>query len=395
MRAAKVAAALVGLSLPVFLREARRERDPRVFWTLAGALQLKLLGALLRYHVAYRTYGGVADAEGYHGRGSRIAQGQLEGTMNPRFSSFVGSNFVRRLTGEVYKVTGPSKLGGFLVFSWLAFWGLFLFHRAFAIAVPEGRSRDYSHLVLFSPSLLFWPSSMGKDAWMVSLGAGASGAARGLAERAVPVRGLDAAGILSGAGAAPCRRAVDGAALAPAYLVRGRRARALGIGALAAAQVVQANRYLRMSGIETREGARVALEQTARRTAKLGGSKFTPPIVHSPAQVPMVPLTVLFRPHPLEAHNPQSLATAAEGTLLLALTLSRARWSLAGLRSARRQPYFVLCLAYSALFCAAYSGIANFGVLARQRVQLLPFYLVLISVPPERKHRRAFRFRRP
>lgn len=396
MRAAKIAATLVGLSLPVFLRETARERDRRAFWMLAGALQLKLLGALLRYHVAYRTYGGVADAEGYHGRGSRIAQGQLEGTMNPRFSSFVGSNFIRRLTGAIYKVTGPSKLGGFLVFSWLAFWGLFLFHRAFAIAVPEGRSHNYSRVVLFWPSLLFWPSSIGKDAWMVfGLGTGAYGAARGLAERPLPVRGLDAAGMLSAARVRPHVAGLFGAALATAYLVRGRRARALGIGALAAAQVVQANRYLRMSGIETREGARVALEQTARRTAKLGGSKFTPPIVRSPAQVPLVPLTVLFRPHPLEAHNPQSLATAAEGALLFALTVSRARWSLAALRSARRQPYVALCLVYSALFCAAYSGIANFGVLARQRAQLLPFYLVLLSVPPERKHRRAFRFRRP
>ena len=316
--------------------------------------------------------------------------------MNPRFSSFVGSNFVRRLTGEVYKVTGPSRLGGFLVFSWLAFWGLFLFHRAFAIAVPEGRSRDYSRLVLFWPSLLFWPSSIGKDAWMVlSLGTGAYGAARGLAERPLPVRGLDAAGMLSAARVRPHVAGLFGAALAPAYLVRGRRARALGIGVLAAAQVLQANRYLRTSGIETREGARGALEQTARRTSKSGGSKFTPPIVRSPAQVPLIPLTVLFRPHPLEAHNPQSLATAAEGTLLFALTLSRAPSSLATLRSARRQPYIALCLVYSALFCAAYSGIANFGVLARQRVQLLPFYLVLLSVPPKRKRRRASRFRRP
>jgi hypothetical protein len=208
------------------------------------------------------------------------------------------------------------------------------------------------------------------------------------------VRGLDAAGMLSAARVRPHVAALFGAALAPAYLVRGRRARALGIGALAAAQAIEANRYLRTSGIETGEGPRVALEQTARRTAKRGGSAFTPPIVRTPAQVPLVPLTVLFRPHPLEAHNPQSLATAAEGTLLFTLTLVRARWSLTALRSARRQPYVALCLVYSALFCAAYSGIANFGVLARQRVQLLPFYLVLLSVPPERKRRRAFQLRR-
>ena len=42
------------------------------------------------------------------------------------------------MTGIVYTVTGPSLIGGYLVFSWLGFWGLLLFFRAFQIAVPHG-----------------------------------------------------------------------------------------------------------------------------------------------------------------------------------------------------------------------------------------------------------------
>ena len=37
---------------------------------------------------------------------------------------------------------------------------------------------------------------------------------------------------------------------------------------------------------------------------------------------------------------------------------------------------------YALLFCLAFSSIGNFGVLARQRVQLLPFLLALLAARP-------------
>jgi hypothetical protein len=64
------------------------------------------------------------------------------------------------------------------------------------------------------------------------------------------------------------------------------------------------------------------------------------------------------------------------------LCLWRARWIWAAIRSLRRQPYVVFCLVFSVLFIVAYSSYANFGLLARQRVQLYPLFLVLISIPP-------------
>jgi hypothetical protein len=387
---AALEAALTAISLPVFLREAARERDARVFWMLLAALQLKLAGSLVRHEVAFRTYKGVADAQGYHGRGARIAQGNWEGTMNPRFSTLIGSNFIRRATGALYRVIGPSRIGGFMAYSWLAFWGLYLFHRAFAVAVPGSDSRRYSRLVLFWPSLLYWPSSIGKDAWMVfSLGTGAYGAARGLAPEPRRVLGADMAGVLLAGRARPHVAALLAASIAGSYLARGRRRRGLVLGAVALGQAIQAARYVRRSGIATDEGLGTAFEETARRTSKLGGSVFTPPIVRSPALLPLVPPTILFRPHPLEAHNPQALVTALEGTALLAISVSRIR----NLGGVRRQPYAIFGLAFSTLFCGAFAGVANFGVLARQRVQLLPFYMVLLSVPPPRR-RRGFRLRR-
>ena len=59
------------------------------------------------------------------------------------------------------------RLGGFLVFAWIGFLGLLLFWRAFRIGVPDGDGRRYMILVLFLPSLLYWPSAIGKEAWMM------------------------------------------------------------------------------------------------------------------------------------------------------------------------------------------------------------------------------------
>jgi hypothetical protein len=51
------------------------------------------------------------------------------------------------------------------------------------------------------------------------------------------------------------------------------------------------------------------------------------------------------------------------------------------IRSMRTIPYVAFALVYSAGFIIAFSSIANFGILVRQRVQLLPLYVVLLSIP--------------
>src|SRR5207245_201970 len=115
----------------------------------------------------------------------------------------VSTNLQRLLCGAVYAVVGPSRRSAFLAFSWLGFWGLFLFDRAFAIAVPEGRPGSYSRLVFLLPSLNYWTSAMAKEPWMVlSLGTAAHGSARAVS--GAPRSGL-AQAALGAAGAAIMR----------------------------------------------------------------------------------------------------------------------------------------------------------------------------------------------
>src|SRR6202044_291327 len=99
-------------------------------------------------------------------------------------SAQIGTQFIVTLTGIMYAAVGNTKLGGFMLFAWLGFLGQYLFYRAFRIGFPQGDYRRYAVFVFFLPSEVFWPSSLGKEAWMtLMLGIFAYGAAKLLVKR--------------------------------------------------------------------------------------------------------------------------------------------------------------------------------------------------------------------
>lgn len=386
---------LLLVSLPILAREASRAGDRSLFWLLVAALVLKLVGALVFQFVAYDVYDRSADAVGYHEYGAELAERFRVGDYETGYPSLTGVWFIQFLVGILYTVIGTTKFGGYLVFSWLGFWGLFLFYRAFTIAVPTGRVRTYARLVFFLPSLAFWPSSIGKEAWMMlALGVAAYGAARMLSGRTW--RGLLVAGLgLWMAGLVrPHIAGLMGVGLAAGYLLRPSRpelrqlapiAKMLSmtvVAVVAVVVVIRAERFLSDSGVETERGVASAQSSIASQTTK-GGSYFAPSILRSPTQTPNAVLTVLFRPLPHEAHNFQVLASSLENTFLLLFTLVHIPWALAALKNVRRHPYFALALTYTALFIVAFSSLGNFGHLVRQRVQVLPFLIVLLCIPPK------------
>jgi hypothetical protein len=149
------------------------------------AFVVKLASSFVRYFVTVDIYG-TGDSLRYDRNGATIANSFHAGDLplSGLVPTQTGTPFVDGFTGLLYTLTGPSRLGGFLVFSWLSFFGLFLFLRAALLGLPEGDHRRYALLVLFLPSMLFWPSSIGKEAlMMLALGACAYGAARILERR--------------------------------------------------------------------------------------------------------------------------------------------------------------------------------------------------------------------
>jgi hypothetical protein len=348
-RAVALSGALFACSLPVLMRE----RDRRLFWTLVVAEQAKLGAAFASHHLVYRLYGDGSDAHAYDIGARAIAERLRSGTVRgvvtlARTVPFdtgrrppVGTNAIRLAGGAVYAVTGSSSRCGFVVFSWMGFWGLYLFGRALRIAVPEHRARGYARLV-FLPSVVFWTSMIGKEAWMVfSLGLGSVGVARTL----VGPRRVGVPLALAGAGLAAAARPHTPAMLGP------------GFGA--------------------------ALEADTERTA-VGASRFDPPALRGPRDLPRVAASVLFRPHPLEAHNASAVASAVEGAAVVALSIVRVRWIATALATAPRRPYVGFSLASTGILVAMLARMSNLGLLARQRVPVMPFYLVLLSIPPRR-----------
>jgi hypothetical protein len=51
-------------------------------------------------------------------------------------------------------------------------------------------------------------------------------------------------------------------------------------------------------------------------------------------------------------------------------------------------PYLIMAGIYSLLFVYGFSSFANYGILVRQRVQVLPFLLVFVAMPPLRSGKR-------
>jgi hypothetical protein len=385
-------------SWPAFARQARREHDDRLAQLLLLALALKLLGSVVRYWVALHIYNGNADAVYYHETGEDLAMRFRAGDFNTGLASLSGTDFMTFFTGILYTITGPSIYAGFLLYSWLAFAGMFYMYRAFVIAVPDGNSRSYAMLLFFLPSMLYWPSSIGKEAWMLfTLGLVAFGVARLLTGR--PWRGLLLAGIGVWLGTLVRPHVVGMAALGMvlAYVLArpprrmgmlGPVVKLMALGVLVTLAVLllgQTEDYLRNKGIEPQDGVSSVLQESARRTGT-GGSNFQVDVRGpSPSQFPIAVVTILFRPFLFEAHNAQAAVTALESFVLLCLTISRRRAVWQAIRHPRRRPYVAFVLVYMALFVFAFSTIANFGILARERTQLLPFFLVLLVIPSGRR----------
>jgi hypothetical protein len=394
LQALAVTPVLILLTVPIALRIARTEGDRVLASIIMAGLVAKLLGALVRYYVAYVVYNGGTDATKYDLYARELAPTLRRGIFDVDVGrEIVGTGFARLLTGIVYAIFGTSRLGGFLVFAWMGLLGLLLMWKAFRIGVPDGDGRRYLILVLFLPSLLYWPSTIGKEAWMLlGLGLTAYGIACVFQRRPMGMFALTA-GVVAMALMRPHVGLVVFVALvfamlmrrSPAYSFLAPLARIVGIGLLVVMGVFLAGRTASYLGTDTlsRESVDQELSSTEEQTED-GGSSFTPVRVRTPLDLPPAFVTVYFRPFVFEVGTPQGLATAGECMLLLGLCFVARKRLRAIPQLIRTTPYVALCLGYVITFVYAFSSFGNFGILARQRVQALPFLLALLAIPQYR-----------
>lgn len=393
---------LVGGSVPIFRWVARREGDdPWLFKVLFAALLAHMVFSMLRFAMIFVVYKGSADAGIYHEAGAIFARRLRDGQPLHPISIVNGfpveSQRIGDVTGIIYSITGPSVYAGFLIFSYICFWGQVMIVRAFKAAVPEGDHRRFALLVLFLPSLMFWPSSIGKEALMIGcLGVIVYGGALLLAPKPRLIGAVYfVVGSLLVLLVRPHVAVMSIAALVVAMAIgviaggmageqagRGRALRIVGLVVLVALAGFASTRLSSMLnefGDDT--GTAGALSGTLDQTS-IGNSEFVPAAITGPTRVPMGVVSVLFRPFPWEARNMNSLLAAAESLLLLGLLAVGWRRVLSFPALALKRPFLVFCAGYILLFSIGFSFIGNFGILARQRVQVIPIVLVLLALPP-------------
>jgi hypothetical protein len=262
--------------------------------------------------------------------------------------------------------------------------------------VPGGSSRRYAYLAFFLPSFMYWPSALGKEAWsLLCLGLASYGVARCVTRRwptgvAIIAIGLTGAGMLRPhvamalfvgmVFAAAIARSGSRSAQAPVL-------RAVVFGLLFLAGVVLVGRTQSFFGVPSlnQETVQETLTMTTARTSE-AGSAFTPVgATQNPALFPLAAVTVLIRPFPFEANNAQAIISSAEG-LFIVLLVWRTRRGLRNLWfELRNTPYFAYSVGTTLAFIFAFSAFSNFGILARQRVQVMPFFFVLLCLPEVRR----------
>lgn len=388
---------LAALTLPILRRAARIDPDPTIYKVLLLAFAAKMIGTFLRYAVTFEVYANRADATGYHGAGVRLAEAFREG---PREFSLVsqvelpeltGTPFVGLVTMIVYLIIGPSQLGGFIVFSWLSFWGMFWFYRAAVVAFPEANHRRYAVLLFFLPTMIYWPSSIGKESWMIfTMGLATYGVALVLKHKPLGYV-TTALGLAGTAMVRPHVTVLIFMSLLFAYILRRRSwqesrmgpfGKFMGVAVLLVAGGLILTQAASFFGLDEVSGQSVdsVFERTEQQSGQ-GGSEFEGARPSSPLQFPVAMLAVLFRPYLWEAGNAQAMIAALEGTLLLVLFGASLGRLVRVPSYLFRVPYIAYCLAFVVMFVFAFSSIGNFGIMTRQRTQVFPFLLVLLAIP--------------
>lgn len=365
-------------------------------------LLAKTAGTLARYWIANDVYGGAADATNYHYVGKSLAGRLYTGRLSAWeiIPHSQGTKFVQEVTGLLYSMTGSSRLAGFLWFGMFGYFGVLLVVRAAAVSVRGLMTVRYAWLCLLMPSLMYWPSSVGKEAWLsFTLGVLTLGASRlwlGRVRAGLPWV------LLGSVGTAMVRphmalMYLAGLVLATAVSLVVRRTNTqaltrrrwtsvvlliLGIAALGlmgrvTLQFLNADEETNQSVTRTISDI---IDEAGQRTGS-GGSSFTPVRISGPLDYPEAVVRTLTRPLFYEATSFATLLPAVEMTFFLCLCIANWRRVLRAPQTMITTPFVMYALSICIMFGLVWSSFGNMAILVRQRSLVVPFLLLLTCLP--------------
>ena len=337
-----------------------------------------------------------ADAMGYHLAGVRVAADLQAHGFSMAHREVPGTGGVDLLLGYFYDAAGsPGRMVAYYLWSTVAAIATLLFWWATRSLVRD-RQAQYAAFIFFMPTLLLWNASLGKEAPLTLATACLAAGLHVLTNRPVSIRGF--AYLIGSVALAALIRphvALLLVAAATAAIAVGSRRSAGGAIASRVLPFAASTAFLLALVPITQgildPGGSTSLVEAAYERAEVtssigGGSGFETTAVRSVADVPLAVVTVLFRPFPWEVRTIPQAITSIEAVVIGSMFVM-ALWRI--VRSPRRQawvPVLVMAVVFVALFCVAFSSLGNFGLLARQRSQVLPFVVsvVFASMGPKR-----------
>jgi hypothetical protein len=385
------AAILFGVGRIIIKRVAFAENNEWLVKIMTWGLVLHLIAAPTQIFVVEHVYGGIADWTRYTHQGAILAPNfrHFDFTLaGANVRQIVNDGSVSIATGIVMAIVGINLTSTFLMFSWLSWIGAVFFYRAFALTFEGADHRRYALMLFFLPSLIFWTADVSKESiMMLSLGLVAFGGAKIFARR----RGgfmLLVPGVVLGYYIRPNELllVLAGFAIAMMLPTAGQRQNLGGLrrffglvflSGLLAISVYLTLHYLRGGG------GTLSLQQTHQNNQGVGtgfGSSGVPYSTNI-ATWPRDLYEVLFNPLIFKAHGSAQRVAGIENTIIIILILKSLRNLRILPRAAFARPFLMLCAVYSFAFIYTFAALGNLGLIERERVMLLPFFLVLLCVP--------------
>jgi hypothetical protein len=346
---------------------------------------------------------GGADSPVYQREGLRIAESLRALDFSVATGrSIPGTGAVRYFTGMVNVATGSTYIATFLVFGSLAFVGQVFFVLGVRSSLNDRQFRILAVVVMFSPTLAFWPSSIGKESLaLIGIGLIVFGASR-LYDRRLNgllpvVLGLFAVGMVRPHVAMVLLVGLLIGLFARRAHTRGRAAtHAVLMLLVVVGSMLMAGASADLFGLEALDGisdVSAALDFAEERTSQ-DQAQFVAARVGSVTDYPWAVITVLFRPFPWEAPNALAMISALESVLLAGLLVRASPGLVANARQLIQRGQLLNAVAFTAVFIFLFSAIGNFGILSRQRAQVIPFVLLFVAFGIGADRRTAYPGRR-
>ena len=391
-------------------QEWARDVRGRSTWEnyVAGAIGLRLLAGLVHLFAAFYLFNQMVDFIGFQAWVEDAGIAVLHGSLPPMTEGIdmLGSGSIALLLVPFYLFLGSSIAGMLLISAVIGFVASYVFLRSFQVAgIPGGDVPFIAKIFFFLPCFVFWGSLFGKDSLVYLCLAGVSYCVARLLHGA---RLRYALGLLIFVATTSVIRPHMGAPLCAALgvawlLSRGHLSgparvlvparvllRVMAMIVLVSIPVylvVSLNRYVSIETLYKDMARRhyVLSSATADETGGLGSS--LPPRLTGDSMWEFIPYlpegfaTFVFRPLPFDAHNAQALVASMEGTLLVVIVVWRWRRLVRALRLAWSNSYLMFCAATFFLSTTTLCFERNLGLIARHRIMVLPFLMLMLAVP--------------